>query len=161
MAISGLHPIPEMQFAGFSYPAFNQIVSHAARYRSRTRSMFPVPMVVRMPVSGGVRSLEHHSENPEALYSHVGGLIVVEPSNPYDAKGMLIKAGRMKDPVIFLEPTKLYRLFKQEVPEDAYEVPIGKANVVKEGRRAYDNNLRHDGADRQGRGGRARRSMPR
>ena len=133
MALSGLHPIPEMQFAGFSYPAFNQIVSHAARYRSRTRSAFSVPMVIRMPVGGGVRSLEHHSENPEALYSHVGGLIVVEPSNPYDAKGMLIKAGRMKDPVVFLEPTKLYRLFKQEVPEDAYEVPIGKAAVVREG----------------------------
>lgn len=133
MALSGLHPIPEMQFAGFSYPAFNQLVSHAARYRSRTRSAFSVPMVVRMPVSGGVRSLEHHSENPEATYSHIGGLIVVEPSNPYDAKGMLIKAGRMDDPVIFLEPTKLYRLFKQDVPEDAYEVPIGKAAVVREG----------------------------
>jgi len=133
MALSGLHPIPEMQFAGFSYPAFNQIVSHAARYRSRTRSAFSVPMVIRMPVGGGVRSLEHHSENPEALYSHVGGLIVVEPSNPYDAKGMLIKAGRMKDPVVFLEPTKLYRLSRQEVPEDAYEVPLGKAAVVREG----------------------------
>jgi len=133
MALSGLHPIPEIQFAGFSYPAFNQIVSHAARYRSRTRSVFSVPMVIRMPVSGGVRSLEHHSENPEALYSHVGGLVVVEPSNPYDAKGMLIKAGRMQDPVLFLEPTKLYRLFKQEVPEEAYEVPIGEAAVVREG----------------------------
>ncbi|VVB77395.1 1-deoxy-D-xylulose-5-phosphate synthase [uncultured archaeon] len=133
MALAGMHPMPEIQFAGFSYPAFNQIVSHAARYRSRTRSALSVPMVIRTPVSGGVRSLEHHSESPEALYSHVGGLLVVEPSNPYDAKGMLIKAARMNDPVLFLEPTKLYRLFKQEVPEEAYEVPIGKANVVREG----------------------------
>lgn len=133
MAMQGMHPIAEIQFAGFSYPAFDQIVSHAARYRSRSRSEFTVPMVVRMPVSGGVRSLEHHSENPEALYAHPGGLIVIEPSNPYDAKGLLIRATRGSDPVIFLEPTKLYRLFKQEVPEDAYEVPIGKANVVRSG----------------------------
>jgi pyruvate/2-oxoglutarate/acetoin dehydrogenase E1 component len=133
MAMQGMHPIAEIQFAGFSYPAFDQLVSHAARYRSRSRGMFTMPLVVRTPVSGGVRSLEHHSENPEALYAHPGGLIVIEPSNPYDAKGLLIRAARGSDPVIFLEPTKLYRLFKQEVPEDAYEVQIGKANVVKEG----------------------------
>jgi len=90
-------------------------------------------MIVRTPVSGGVRTLEHHSDSPEILYSHVGGLIVVEPSNPYDAKGLLIRAAHMDDPVVFLEPTKLYRLFKQEVPEESYEVPIGKANVVREG----------------------------
>jgi len=90
-------------------------------------------MVVRTPVSDGIRSLEHHSENPETYWSHPGGIIVVEPSNPYDAKGMLIKASRMQDPVVFLEPTKLYRLFRQEVPEGAYEVPIGKAAVVREG----------------------------
>jgi pyruvate dehydrogenase E1 component beta subunit len=133
MALSGLHPVPEMQFAGFMFLAFGQLVNHAARYRSRTRSRMSVPMVVRTPVSGGVRTLEHHSESPEVLYSHIGGLIVVEPSNPYDAKGLMIKAMRMQDPVVFLEPTKLYRLFKQEVPEEAYEVPIGKANVVREG----------------------------
>lgn len=133
MALSGLHPIAEMQFAGFAFLSFAQMVNHAARYRTRTRSSMKVPMIVRMPVSGGVRTLEHHSESPEAYYSHMGGLIVVEPSNPYDAKGLLIKASRLDDPVVFLEPTKLYRLFKQEVPEDMYEVEIGKANIVREG----------------------------
>ncbi len=133
MALAGLHPVPEIQFAGFMLEGFSQLVNHAARYRSRTRSVFDVPMVVRTPVSGGVRTLEHHSDSPEVYYSHIGGLIVVEPSNPYDAKGLLIKALHMRDPVIFLEPTKLYRLFKQEVPEDMYEVPIGKANVLRSG----------------------------
>lgn len=133
MALAGLHPIPEIQFAGFMFLSFSQIVNHAARYRTRSRSSFKVPMTVRTPVSGGVRTLEHHSESPEALYSHIGGLIVVEPSNPYDAKGLMIKASRMDDPVIFLEPTKLYRLTKQDIPEEAYEIPIGKANVVKSG----------------------------
>ena len=133
MALEGMHPIPEMQFAGFMYLAFSQLVNHAARYRMRTNSAFKVPMIVRTPVSGGVRTLEHHAESPEALYSHIGGLIVVEPSGPYDAKGLLIAASKMEDPVIFLEPTKLYRLFKEEVPDEAYEVPIGKANVVREG----------------------------
>jgi pyruvate/2-oxoglutarate/acetoin dehydrogenase E1 component len=90
-------------------------------------------MVIRTPVSGGVRTLEHHSESPEVLYAHIGGLIVVEPSTPYDAKGLLIKAMHTPDPVLFLEPTRLYRLFKQEIPEEAYEVPIGKASVVREG----------------------------
>jgi len=133
MALSGMHPIPEVQFAGFMYLSFSQIVNHAARYRSRSRSTFKVPMTIRTPVSGGVRTLEHHSESPEALYSHIGGLMVVEPSTPYDAKGLLIKAARMDDPVIFLEPTRLYRLFKQDIPEEAYEVPIGKASVIREG----------------------------
>ncbi len=133
MALAGMHPIAEVQFAGFMYLAFDQLVNHAARYRSRTRSTKSIPMIVRTPVSGGVRTLEHHSDSPEVYYSHVGGLIVVEPSNPYDAKGLMIRASHMNDPVIFLEPTKLYRLFKQEVPENVYEVPIGKANVVKPG----------------------------
>ncbi len=133
MALSGMHPIPEIQFAGFMYLSYSQIVNHAARYRSRSRSAFKIPMTIRTPVSGGVRTLEHHSESPEALYAHIGGLIVVEPSNPYDAKGLLIKASRMQDPVLFLEPTRLYRLFKQEIPDEAYEVQVGKANIVKEG----------------------------
>ena len=133
MAISGMRPIPEIQFAGFMLMGFDQLVNHAARYRTRSRSRFSVPMVVRTPVSGGVRTLEHHSDSPEAYYSHIGGLIVVEPSNPYDAKGLLMRAARMDDPVIFLEPTKLYRLFKQEIPDEAYEIPIGKANIVQEG----------------------------
>jgi pyruvate/2-oxoglutarate/acetoin dehydrogenase E1 component len=133
MALAGMHPIPEIQFAGFMYESFAQFVNHAARYRSRTRSALPVPMIARTPVSGGVRTLEHHSESPEAFYSHIGGLIVVEPSNPYDAKGLLIKAAHMNDPIVFLEPTKLYRLFKQDVPEGPYEVEIGKAGRVSEG----------------------------
>jgi pyruvate dehydrogenase E1 component beta subunit len=133
MALSGLRPIAEIQFAGFMLDGFEQMINHAARYRSRSRSRFTLPMIVRTPVSGGVRTLEHHSDSPEAMYAHIGGLIVVEPSNPYDAKGLLIRAAHMDDPVLFLEPTKLYRLFKQEVPEESYEVPIGKANVVQEG----------------------------
>lgn len=133
MALAGLHPIPEIQFAGFMFLGFSQLINHASRYRSRSRSTLSVPMVVRTPVSGGVRTLEHHSESPEAYYSHIGGLVVVEPSNPYDAKGLLIRAAHMDDPVVFLEPTKLYRLFKQEVPDGMYEVEIGKANRVMEG----------------------------
>jgi pyruvate/2-oxoglutarate/acetoin dehydrogenase E1 component len=128
-----MHPVPEIQFAGFMFLSFSQIVNHAARYRGRTRSNITLPMIIRTPVGGGIRTLEHHSESPEAFYSHVGGLIVVEPSTPYDAKGLFIRAAHMQDPVVFLEPTKLYRLFKQEIPDDMYEVPIGKANVVKEG----------------------------
>ncbi len=133
MAVSGLRPVPEMQFAGFMLLGFSQLLNHAARFRSRSRSTMNVPMVVRTPVSGGVKTLEHHSDSPEAYYSHIGGLIVVEPSNPYDAKGLMMKALKMNDPVIFLEPTKLYRLFKQEIPDDAYEVPIGKAAYLKKG----------------------------
>ncbi len=133
MAIGGLHPVPEAQFAGFMFLGFSQLVNHAARYRSRSRSTIQLPMVIRTPVSGGVRTLEHHSESPEIYYSHMGGLMVVEPSTPYDAKGLMIKALRMNDPVVFLEPTKLYRLFKQDIPEEAYEVPIGKASVVRPG----------------------------
>ncbi len=133
MALSGLKPVAEMQFAGFMFLAFDQMINHAARYRSRTRGAFTVPMIVRTPVSGGVRTLEHHSESPEVYYSHMGGLIVVEPSTPYDAKGLMLKALHSEDPIVFLEPTKLYRLFKQEIPDEAYEVPIGKASVVKEG----------------------------
>ncbi len=133
MALAGMRPVPEIQFAGFMWLSFNQIVNHAARYRARTRSRFSVPMVIRTPVSGGVRALEHHSESPEAPYANFGGLIIIEPSNPYDAKGLLIKALHMQDPVLFLEPTKLYRLFKQEVPEDSYEINIGKANYIRKG----------------------------
>ena len=113
------------------YVGFDQLINHAARYRSRTRSTFKLPMIVRTPVSGGVRTLEHHSESPEAILFAHRRLIVLEPSTPYDAKGLLIRASHMNDPVIFLEPTKLYRLFKQEIPEEPYEVPIGKANIVR------------------------------
>ncbi|MCL5430712.1 MAG: alpha-ketoacid dehydrogenase subunit beta [Candidatus Marsarchaeota archaeon] len=133
MAASGLRPVPEMQFAGFMFLAFSQLINHATRMRSRTRGSMKVPMVVRTPVSGGVKTLEHHSESPEEYYSHMGGLIVVEPSNPYDAKGLLMRALKMDDPVMFLEPTKLYRLFKQDVPDGPYEIDIGKASYVQKG----------------------------
>lgn len=133
MAINGLKPVVEIQFSGFVFPAFNQIVAHASRMRNRTRSKYTVPMVIRMPYGGGVRALEHHSESVEALFAHIPGLKVVIPSTPYDAKGLLIAALRDPDPVIFLEPKRIYRAFKQEVPEDDYSIPIGKAKVIKEG----------------------------
>jgi pyruvate dehydrogenase E1 component subunit beta len=134
MAINGMKPVVEMQFMGFSYPAFNQIISHAARMRNRTRGALTAPMVIRAPYGGGIRALEHHSESTEAIYAQIPGIKVVIPSTPYDAKGLLIAAIRDPDPVIFLEPKRIYRAFKQEIPEDAYELPIGKAKIVKEGK---------------------------
>lgn len=133
MAINGLKPVVEMQFMGFIYPAFNQIVTHVARYRNRTRGQRPLPMVIRAPYGGGIRALEHHSESTEALFAHIPGLKVVIPSTPYDAKGLLIAAIRDPDPVLFLEPKRIYRAFKQEVPQEAYTLPIGKAKILKEG----------------------------
>ncbi len=133
MAINGLKPVVEIQFSGFMFPAFNQIVTHAARMRNRSRGLYTVPMVIRMPYGGGVRALEHHSESLEVLFAHTVGLKVVIPSTPYDAKGLLLAAIRDPDPVIFLEPKKIYRAFKQEVPEGDYIIPIGKAKVLKSG----------------------------
>lgn len=133
MAINGLKPIAEIQFSGFVFPGYDQIVSHVARMRNRTRGRFNLPMVIRMPHGGGIRALEHHSENLETLFGHIPGLKVVIPSTPYDAKGLLLAAIRDEDPVLFLEPTKIYRAFKQEVPEEDYVIPIGKAKVVKPG----------------------------
>ena len=133
MAALGLKPVVEIQFMGFIYPAFNQIVSHLARLRNRTRGRFTVPIVIRTPYGAGVRALEHHSESTEAFFCHIPGLTVVVPSTPYDAKGLLITAIRGKDPVLFLEPTRLYRAEKQDVPDEAYEVPIGKARIARKG----------------------------
>lgn len=133
MAIKGLKPVVEMQFMGFSYPGFNQIISHVARMRNRTRGRYTMPMVIRMPYGGGIRALEHHSESTEALYAQIPGLKVVIPSTPYDAKGLLIAAIKDPDPVIFLEPKRIYRAFRQEVPAEAYELPLGKAKIVEEG----------------------------
>ncbi|MCM0649520.1 alpha-ketoacid dehydrogenase subunit beta [Clostridium swellfunianum] len=133
MAINGLKPIAEIQFSGFAFPGYDQIVSHVARMRNRSRGRFNLPMVIRMPHGGGIRALEHHSENLETLFGHIPGLKVVIPSTPYDAKGLLLSAIRDEDPVIFLEPTKIYRAFKQEVPEEDYVIPIGKAKIVKPG----------------------------
>jgi len=134
MAALGLRPIAEIQFMGFIYPAFNQIVSHVARMRNRTRGRFTAPLTIRTPYGAGVKALEHHSESTEALFCHIPGLTVVVPSNPYDAKGLLIASIRSDDPVLFLEPTRLYRAEKQEVPEEPYEVPLRRAAVVREGR---------------------------
>ncbi|WP_423743525.1 alpha-ketoacid dehydrogenase subunit beta (plasmid) [Haladaptatus sp. SPP-AMP-3] len=133
MAAYGLKPVPEMQFSGFMYPAFDQIVSHAARLRTRSRGRFTCPMVVRAPYGGGIRAPEHHSESMEAFYSHQPGLKVVMPSTPYDTKGLLTSAIRDPDPVIFLEPKLIYRAFRDEVPTESYEVPLGEAAVRREG----------------------------
>jgi pyruvate dehydrogenase E1 component beta subunit len=133
MAAYGLKPVPEIQFQGFIYPAFDQIVSHAARLRNRSRGRFTVPMVVRAPYGGGIRAPELHSESKEAFFAHEPGLKVVIPSTPYDTKGLLISAIRDPDPVIFLEPKLIYRAFRDDVPETDYEVPLGEAAVRREG----------------------------
>lgn len=133
MAINGLRPVVEMQFSGFVYPAFNQIISHVARMRNRSRGKYTLPMVIRAPYGGGIRALEHHSESTEALFAQIPGLKMVIPSTPYDAKGLLIAAIRDPDPVLFWEPKRIYRAFKQDVPEGAYEIPIGKAKTLEEG----------------------------
>jgi pyruvate dehydrogenase E1 component beta subunit len=133
MAIAGLRPIAEIQFMGFSYPAFDQIISHVSRIRNRSRHRFTAPLVVRVPYGAGIGAAEHHSESTEALYAHVPGLKVVVPSNPHDAYGLLLAAVDDPDPVIFLEPIRLYRSARGEVPEEPYTVPIGTAKVEKPG----------------------------
>ncbi|MDZ4256654.1 MAG: alpha-ketoacid dehydrogenase subunit beta, partial [archaeon] len=126
MAAYGLHPVAEVQFSGFMYPGLNQLISHASRIRNRSRGRFSCPLVVRTPCSGGVKAPEHHSESSEAYYIHTPGLKVVMPSTPTDAKGLLTSSMREKDPVIFLEPLRLYRAFKEEVPEEQYATPLGE-----------------------------------
>jgi pyruvate dehydrogenase E1 component beta subunit len=133
MAAFGLRPVAEIQFMGFIYLAFDQIVSHAARLRTRSQSSFNVPLVVRAPYGGGVHAPEHHSESTEAMFAHMPGLKVVIPSTPYDTKGLLAASIRDPDPVIFLEPKSLYRAFREEVPTEPYTVPIGEAAVRREG----------------------------
>src|SRR5690554_1423421 len=133
MAINGMKPVAEIQFDGFIFPGITDIITHAARFRNRSRGRFTVPMVLRVPVGGGIRALEHHSESLETILGNVLGLKVVTPSTPYDAKGLLLEAINDPDPVIYLEPKRIYRAGRQEIPEDHYEVPIGKANVIKEG----------------------------
>jgi len=134
MAIAGYHPVAEIQFSGFVYPAYDQLVSHASRMRNRSRGEFTVPLVVRMPYGGGIRALEHHSESMEAIFAHVPGLKVVVPSEPSEAKGLVASAVRDPDPVVFLEPARIYRAIKGEVPESPYTIPLGKARIVREGR---------------------------
>jgi 2-oxoisovalerate dehydrogenase E1 component beta subunit len=133
MAVHGLLPVAEIQFADFIHPAFDQLVSEAARLRYRSNGDFAVPMVVRAPYGGGVHGALYHSQSIEAFYGHVPGLKVITPATPYDAKGMLRAAIRDPDPVLFLEHKKCYRLIKGEVPEEPYEVPIGPADVKREG----------------------------
>lgn len=133
MAASGLRPVPEIQFEGFLQSTLDQLFSHAGRLRNRTRGRFGCPMVVRVPFGGGIRAPELHSDSPEAYYCHTPGLTVVIPSGPYDAKGLLVSALRHPDPVIFFEPKRIYRAFREEVPEDEYTVPLGKARVLADG----------------------------
>jgi len=133
LAINGMRPVPEIQFEGFLGPAYDQIVHHAGRMRNRTRGAVTVPMTVRVPVGGGIHAPELHSDSPEAIYSHHVGLKVVMPSTPYDAKGLLLAAIRDPDPVIFFEPKRVYRSYKEHVPEDDYTVQIGEAKILSEG----------------------------
>lgn len=133
MAINGLKPVAEIQFSGFVYAAFDQLLSHAARIRMRSRGRYSCPMVLRAPYGGGIKALELHCESGESLFSHIPGLKMVVPSNPYDTKGLLAAAIRDPDPVIFYEPMRTYRAIKQDIPDEEYIVPIGKANIVQEG----------------------------
>jgi pyruvate dehydrogenase E1 component beta subunit len=133
MALYGLRPVPEIQFADFIYPAYDQIVNELAKFRYRSGGQYPCPVVIRTPYGGGIRGGHYHSQSPEAYFAHTPGLKVVIPSNPYDAKGLLLSAMRGEDPVIFMEPKRVYRAAKGEVPEGDYTVPLGQAKVVREG----------------------------
>jgi pyruvate dehydrogenase E1 component beta subunit len=133
MAAYGLRPVAEIQFMGFIYAAFDQLATHAARLRARTRSRYTSPLVVRSPYGAGIKAPELHEESTESLFCHLPGIKVVVPSGPYTAKGLLLAAIRDPDPVLFLEPTRLYRLIREEVPDEDYTVPLGRARVAKTG----------------------------
>jgi pyruvate dehydrogenase E1 component beta subunit len=133
MAIAGLRPVAEIQFLGFSYPAYDQIVSHVGRIRNRSNHRFTAPMVIRIPFGGGIGAAEHHSESSEAMYAHTPGIKVVAPGTPASAKGLLLAAIEDPDPVVFLEPIRVYRAIKEEVPAGRYTLPIGVAEVVRPG----------------------------
>jgi 2-oxoisovalerate dehydrogenase E1 component beta subunit len=133
MALYGLKPVPEIQFADFIYPAYDQIVNELAKFRYRSGGEYAAPMVIRTPYGGGIRGGHYHSQSPEAYFAHTPGLKVVIPSNPHDAKGLLLAAIRGEDPVIFMEPKRVYRAARGEVPEGDYTVPLGTAKVVREG----------------------------
>lgn len=135
MAMYGLRPVAEIQFMGFIYAAFDQLCSHAARMRSRSRGRFTCPIVVRTPYGGGIKAPELHEESTEAFFCHIPGLKVVVPSGPATAKGLLTAALRDPDPVLFLEPTRLYRLLKEEVPEGEHLLPLGRARIARPGDR--------------------------
>jgi 2-oxoisovalerate dehydrogenase E1 component beta subunit len=133
MALYGLRPVPEIQFQDFIFPAFDQIVNEAAKIRYRSGGQYSVPMVIRTPYGGGIRGGHYHSQSGEAYFTHTPGLKVVIPSNPYDTKGLLISSIRDGDPILFMEPKRLYRAVKGDVPENDYTVPIGKAAIPREG----------------------------
>jgi pyruvate dehydrogenase E1 component beta subunit len=133
MAMYGLRPVPEIQFSDFIWPAFDQITSELAKMRYRSGGQFTCPLVIRTPYGGGIRGGHYHSQSPEAYFTHTPGLVVVVPSDPYDAKGLLRAAIRSDDPVLFLEPKRIYRAPKGEVPDGDYVVEIGKAAVRREG----------------------------
>ncbi len=133
LAINGFKPVAEAQFDGFSLPMLYQLISHAARIRNRSRGVYHVPLVLRFPCGGGIRALEHHSDSPETYYAHTPGLKVVMPSSPYDAKGLIISAIRDPDPVIFMEPKRLYRVIKEDVPDEEYAIHLGEAKVLQQG----------------------------
>jgi len=132
MALYGLRPVPEIQFADFIYPAYDQIVSELAKLRYRSGGEYPAPVVIRTPVGGGIRGGHYHSQSPEALFIHVPGLKVVCPSNPIDAKGLLATCIRGEDPVIFMEPKRVYRASRGNVPEGEYTIPLGEAKIVRQ-----------------------------
>ena len=134
MALYGLKPVCEMQFSGFAYQAYHQIEGHVSRFHNRTRGRFKMSMVIRMPYGGGIRAIEHHSESREALYAHNPGLIMVIPSGPRNARALLLESIRRDDPVIYFEPKAVYRAFKEEVPDEPETMPLGKAQVVREGK---------------------------
>jgi len=133
LAVKGLRPVAEIQFEGFLAPAMDQIMSHICRIRTRSRGRFTCPMVIRSPWGGGIRAPEHHSDSPEAIFAHTPGIKVVIPSGPYDAKGLIVSAIRDPDPVLFLEPKRIYRAIKEEVPDGEYTIPIGQAKVIRDG----------------------------
>lgn len=134
MALYGLRPVAEIQFSDFIYPAFDQIVNELAKFRYRSGGEYPAPMVIRTPYGGGIRGGHYHSQSPEAYFAHTPGLKIVIPSNPYDAKGLLLSAMREEDPILFMEPKRVYRASRDEVPEGEYTIPIGQAKIVRPGK---------------------------
>jgi pyruvate dehydrogenase E1 component beta subunit len=133
LAVAGMRPVAEMQFMGFSYPAYDQAISHVSRIRNRSRHRFTAPLVIRIPYGGGIGAAEHHSESAEAIYAHIPGVKVVVAGSPRDAKGLLLAAIADPDPVIFLEPIRLYRAVKEDVPDERYTTPIGESRLVRSG----------------------------
>ncbi len=133
LALGGFKPVPEIQFMGFLPAALDQIICHVSRYRNRSRGRYTLPMVIRLPYGAGIHAPEHHSESTEAILAHLPGLKVVIPSTPYDAKGLLVSALRDPDPVVFLEPKRIYRAVREEVPEGDYTIPLSTAKIVRAG----------------------------